>query len=66
MIRLFQKIKHFAERIYREGKRFPKRLNTFGLKVAVISFWDGLIPPGKSPRYIQIIENYVDDFLKDL
>lgn len=66
MVRLFQKIKHFVERIYREGKRFPKRLNTFGLKVAVISFWDGLIPPGKSPRYIQIIENYVDDFFKGL
>lgn len=66
MFRLFQKIKHFVERIRREGKRFPKRLNTFGWKVAVISFWDGIIPPGKSPRYIQKIENYVDNFLKGL
>lgn len=66
MFRLFQRIKHFVERIFREGKRLPKRLNTFGIKVALISFWDGLIPPGKSHKYIQIISKYVDDFLVGL
>ena len=42
------------------------RWRVFGGKVALETFWDGLIPPGKSQRYIQTIETVVDTFLADL
>jgi hypothetical protein len=64
--RFFQKSYHFIERIYRETKQFPGRVNAFGWKVAYETFIDGLIPPGKSERYITTISGYVDDYLQDL
>lgn len=64
--RLFQRAYHLWERIVREAKVLPMRWRAFGAKVALESFWDGLIPPGKSVRYIQTIERSVDAFLEPL
>ena len=64
--RIFQRAYHLGERIVREGKVLPMRWRTFGAKVALETFWDGLIPPGKTPRYIRTIENYVDGVLQPL
>ena len=64
--RIFQRAYHLLERIVNEGKRLPGRWKVFGPRVALETFWDGLIPPGKAPRYIQTIENYVDSVLQPL
>lgn len=64
MNRLFQRVYHLWERIVREGKALPMRWRVFGPKVAWVTFWDGLIPPGKSPRYVRTIENAVDKILQ--
>lgn len=64
--RLCQRAYHLGQRIVREGKALPGRWSTFGAKVALETFRDGLIPPGKSARYIHTIENSVDAFLKPL
>ena len=64
--RFFQKAGHFWERIVRETKRYPQMKKVFGKKVARVTFKDGLCPPGKSPKYIETIQNYVDDFLSDV
>ena len=66
MNRLFQRAYHLWERIVRESKVLPMRWRVFGPKVALVTFWDGLIPPGKSPRYIRTIESAVDKFLMPL
>lgn len=66
MLRVLQRINHFTERIFKESRRLPERLKIFGLKVALISFWDGLFPPGKSSKYIRTVEKYVDEFLNGL
>ncbi|KIR02074.1 polysaccharide biosynthesis protein [Lachnospiraceae bacterium TWA4] len=66
MKRIIQRAYHLWLRIVLESCRFPKRLYRFGWKVAINSFWDGLIPPGKSKRYISTIESYVDRFLEPL
>lgn len=66
MNRFFQRAYHLWERIIREGKVLPMRWRVFGHKVAMITFWDGLIPPGKSKRYIETIEQSVDQFLLPL
>lgn len=66
MSRLLQRAYHLGERMVREGKALPGRWRTFGSKVALETFRDGLIPPGKSPRYIQTIETAVDAFLAPL
>ena len=66
MNRLFQRAYHLWERIVREGKVLPMRWRVFGPKVALITFWDGLIPPGKTKRYIHTIEQSVDKFLAPL
>lgn len=58
--RFLQRAYHLLERIVREGKVLPMRWRAFGAKVALESFWDGLIPPGKAPRYIRTIETAVD------
>lgn len=50
----------------REAKVLPMRWRVFGPKVAWVTFCDGLIPPGKSPRYIRTIEASVDNFLAPL
>ena len=64
--RLFQRTYHLGGRIIKEGKVLPMRWRAFGAKVAVETFWDGLIPPGKTERYIHTIENYVDGVLQPL
>lgn len=62
--RLFQRAFHLGERILREGKVLPMRWRVFGAKVALESFWDGLIPPGKSPSYIHTVETAVDAIMQ--
>ena len=62
--RLFQRAYHLLERVFREGKVLPVRWRAFGVKVALESFRDGLIPPGKSPRYVQTIEAAVDEIME--
>jgi hypothetical protein len=66
MKRVFQRAYHLWERIVNEAKVLPMRWRVFGPKVALVTFWDGLIPPGKSPRYIRTIENKVDEILMPL
>ena len=66
MSRLLQRVYHLWERIIREARVFPMRWRVFGWKVAWVTFWDGLIPPGKAPQYIQTIENKVDEILMPL
>lgn len=65
-MKTLQRIIHLLQRIKTESIKLPQRWYTFGAKVALISFWDGLIPPGKSQKYIAIIEEYVDTFLGNL
>lgn len=62
--RFLQRAYHLLERVLREGKVLPVRWRAFGVKVALESFRDGLIPPGKSPRYIQTIEAAVDEIME--
>ena len=64
--RFFQRACHFGDRVVREGAVLPMRWRTFGSKVALETFRDGLIPPGKSARYIKTIETAVDTILADL
>lgn len=64
--RFFQRAYHLLERIVREGKVLPMRWRVFGSRVALETFRDGIIPPGKSERYIHTIENKVDLILGDL
>lgn len=64
--RLFQRAFHLGERFLRESRRLPGRWKTYGGKVAWVSLIDGLIPPGKSERYIQTIENKVDFIIGDV
>lgn len=64
--RLLQRGKHLGERIVCQTKALPGRWRAFGPKVALETFWDGLIPPGKSERYIHTVEAYVDAFLAPL
>jgi len=66
MRRLLQRAWHLLERIIREIKRFPKTARAFGAKVAFATFWDGLHPLGKQPRYIATVETYVDRVLEGL
>ena len=63
---ILQRAWHLWERVLKESKVLPARWHVFGPKVALETFRDGLIPPGKSARYISTIESYVDDVLSDL
>lgn len=60
MPRVIQRAKHLLQRINNESKAFSKTKKTYGLKVALATFKDGLIPPGKSEKYISVIQDYVD------
>lgn len=66
MKRFFQRAYHLLERIIRETKRFPKMYKAFGWKIAKAAFIDGLIPPGKSEKYIACIQSYVDRNLDEI
>ena len=61
--RIFQRAYHLSQRVIREAKGMPKQWKAFGAKVALETFRDGLIPPGKSPRYIDTIGSKVDQIL---
>ena len=63
---LFRRAWHLWERICRESRSLPNRWRVFGPQVALETFRDGLIPPGKTARYIHTIESAVDAFLADL
>ncbi len=65
MNRMIQRGMHFLQRIQRESKVYGKHRREFGAAIANEIFLDGLIPPGKSPRYLQKIEEYVDRTLAD-
>lgn len=64
--RVLQRAYHLGERVVREGKILPVRWRVFGPRVAMETFRDGLIPPGKSLKYIQTIEIAVDGIMGDL
>lgn len=66
MKRLFMRGIHFIQRIINESKRFNRNRRNFGWKVAETNFFDGLVPPGKSKKYIDTIEAYVSEYLKPL
>lgn len=66
VLRFGQRVYHLWERIVREVKNYPKRRHIFGAKVANAAFWNGLNPTGKSPRYIAVISEFVDEFLAEL
>lgn len=57
---------HLWQRILTEIKQFPKVYKNFGFKVARVTFVDGLIPPGKSQKYIKTIENYIDKYIEPI
>ena len=61
--RLFQRAYHLGQRVIYQAKILPRCWRVFGPKVALETFRDGLIPPGKSMRYIQTIEEKVDAIL---
>ncbi len=65
MNRFFQRAIHFLQRIQRESKVYNKHRREFGISIANEIFLDGLIPPGKSPRYLKKIEAYVDSTLTE-
>ena len=64
--RLFQRAYHLSGRVVRESKVLPLRWRSFGSKVALESFRDGLIPPGKSQKYINTIETAVDSIVSEI
>ena len=66
MKRLMQRTIHFFQRIKRESSVYKKNKKIFGKKIARCIFRDGLIPPGKTPKYIETIQTYVDTFLTDV
>ncbi len=69
MNRFLGRCVHFLQRIGRETKAFPRNAGEFNSQIAAEIFRDGLIPPGKSPRYLRKIEEYVEselaDFIRD-
>lgn len=66
MARILQRAGHLFQRVGKECKNFPKTKQTYGLKVASATFKDGLIPPGKSEKYISTIQEYVDNELSSV
>lgn len=57
---------HLYQRIIKMCREYPTKWHDYGMKVANVSFIDGIIPPGKSPAYIQTISEYVNSFAADL
>lgn len=66
IFRVFQRAYHFAQRIIKEIKHFPKQYGAFGWSVARETFIDGLFPPGKREQYINTVSAYVDKYLFDM
>lgn len=63
--RFNERMRHFFDRIRFQSSRFKERLKTYGFKVAIISFYDGIFPPEKKRIYLNTISKSVDDFLKE-
>lgn len=63
---VFTRALHFGQRIMQETREFPARNKEFGVKVAVLTYIDGLFPPEKHPFYIDAIEEYVDNFMNPI
>lgn len=66
MSRIFQRAKHLFQRIIKECRAFSKTQKIYGFRVASATFKDGLIPPGKTEKYISTIQEYVDDELSSV
>lgn len=66
MRRFLNRAYHLLQRIIKEIKRFPITLSNFNFKIAVVTFFDGIIPPGKNKIYIKTIEEFVDVFTEEL
>ena len=66
MARILQRAKHLFQRIGNECKAFPQIKRTYGFNVASATFKDGLVPPGKSVKYISTIQEYVDKELSSV
>lgn len=66
MTRILQRAKHLFQRIENECKAFPQIKRTYGFNVASATFKDGLVPPGKSDKYISTIQEYVDKELSSV
>ena len=66
MKRLLLRAWHLWQRIEKGIKLFPMYKRNFGFRIAWTIFIDGLVPPGKSEKYINTIEKYVSDYLRPL
>ena len=66
MKRVFLRIFHLLQKICGAVKIFPKSVTEFGFRIAVYIFFDAVIPPGKSEKYINTIFRYVNNFEKPL
>ena len=56
---MLQKIKHLFQRFGLCCKAFPGNIREFGSKIALVQFWDVLIPTGKSKYYIETLSRYM-------
>lgn len=65
MGRFILKCKHFLERVKYQSSVFIDRMNTYGFKVAIISFYDGCFPPEKRKIYLNTISEAVDDIMEN-
>lgn len=63
---IFTRALHFGQRVIQETREFPSRNKEFGLKVAALTYIDGLFPPEKHQFYIDAIEKYVDKFMEPI
>ncbi len=64
MKRFFERCYHFLQHIIRESKAHKGNRKEFGLHIANVIFFDGIIPARKTKRYLHEIEQYVDNSLK--
>lgn len=63
---LVRKLKHFLGYIKKEAKCFKSHKHNFGLKIALLEFFDGIFPPGKRSFYINSVDKYVTKYLSEL
>lgn len=66
MNRYVLKAFHLMGRLKKESKGFSRHVRNFGWHVAWEIFLDGMIPPGKSERYVRTVESYVDKFMEPI
>ena len=58
-MKILLKIKHLLQRFVICCREYPKDSREFGHKVALLKFWDVLIPTGKSKKYIETLSDYM-------